>query len=156
MTWKLHIKELTKSINAQLKSLKRISYLSTKELESIYFRLIIPQINYCISVWGNCSTAASEPIEALHVKAARLIHRLPSYFEDYDVIKKVHWQNISNIYKKRLAFEMFQIINFDGCHRLSHMFKQVNSVRKGKLTEMNKTTSESLVDNLYLFISCLG
>ena len=156
MTWKLHIKELTKSINAQLKSLKRISYLSTKELESIYFRLIIPHINYCISVWGNCSTAASEPIEALHVKAARLIHRLPSSFEDYDVIKKVHWQNISNIYKKRLAFEMFQIINFDGCHRLSHMFKQVNSVRKSKLTEMNKTTSESLVDNLYLFISCLG
>ena len=156
LTWKLHIKELTKSINAQLKSLKRISYLSTKELESIYFRLIIPHKNNCISVWGNCSTAAFEPIEALHVKAARLIHRLPSSLEDYDVIKKVHWQNISNIYKKRLAFEMFQIINFDGCHRLSHMFKQVNSVRKGKLTEMNKTTSESLVDNLYLFISCLG
>ena len=32
VTWKPHIKELTKSFNAQLKSLKRISYLSTKEL----------------------------------------------------------------------------------------------------------------------------
>ena len=30
----------------------------------------------------------------------------------------------------------------DGCHRLSHMFKQVNSVRIGKLIEMNTTTSE--------------
>ena len=82
------------------KSLKRISYLSTKELESIYFKLIIPHINYCISVWGNCSTSASETIEALHVKAARLIHRLPSSFEDHDVTKKVYWQNIRNIYKE--------------------------------------------------------
>ena len=72
-----------------LKSLKRISYLSTKELESIYFKLIIPHINYCISVWGNCSTSASETIEALHVKAARLIHRLPSSLEDNDVTKKL-------------------------------------------------------------------
>ena len=76
LPWKPHIKELTKSFNVQLKSLKRISYLSTKELESIYFKLIIPHLKYCISVWGNCSTSAFEPIEALHVKAARLIHRL--------------------------------------------------------------------------------
>ena len=52
LTWKPHIKELTKSFNAQLKSLKRISYLSTKDLKSIYFKLIIPHINDCISVWG--------------------------------------------------------------------------------------------------------
>ncbi|RMX36461.1 hypothetical protein pdam_00010009 [Pocillopora damicornis] len=114
----------------KLKSLKRISYLSTKELESIYFKLIIPHINYCISVWRNCSTSASETIEALHVKAARLIHRLPSSLEDHDVTKK------------RLALEMFQIMNSDGCLRLSHMFKQVNSLRKGKLIEMKTTTSE--------------
>ena len=37
---------------------------------------------------------------------------------------------------------MFQIINSDGCHRLSRIFKQVNSVRKGKLIEMNTTASE--------------
>ena len=44
---------------------------------------------------------------------------------------------------------MFQIINSDvtmsqmsQCHRLSHVFKEVNSVRKGKLIEMNTTTSE--------------
>ena len=43
---------------------------------------------------------------------------------------------------KRLALEMFQIMNSDGCLRLSHMFKQVNSLRKGKLIEMKTTTSE--------------
>ena len=37
---------------------------------------------------------------------------------------------------------MFQIINSDGCHRLSRIFKQVHSVRKGKLIEMNTTASE--------------
>ena len=149
LTWKPQIKELTKSFNAQLKSLKRISYLSTKELERIYYKLIIPHINYCISVWGNCPISAFEPIEALHVKATRLIHRLPSSLEDHDVIKKVHWQNISNIYKNRLALEMFQIINSDGCHRLSRIFKQVNSVRKGRLIEMNTTASESGRQSLF-------
>lgn len=33
-------------------------------------------------------------------------------------------------------------MNSDGCHRLSHLFKQVISVRKDKLIEMNTTTSE--------------
>ena len=79
LTWKPHIKELTKSFNAQLKSLKRISYVSTKELERIYYKLIIPHINYCISVWGNCPISAFEPIEALHVKAPRLI-QTPFFF----------------------------------------------------------------------------
>ena len=61
LTWKPHIKELTKSFNAQLKSLQRISYLSTKDLESIYFKLIIPHINYCISVWGTVKPLLLNP-----------------------------------------------------------------------------------------------
>ena len=108
-------------------------------MESIYFKLIIPHINYCISVWGNCSTSASETNEALHVKAARLIHRLPSSLEDHDVTKRGRTFAISI---ERLALEIFQIMNFDGCLTLSHMFKQVNSLRKGKLIEMKTTTSE--------------
>ena len=114
LTWKIHIKEVTKSFNAQLKSLKRISYLSTKELESIYFKLIIPHINYCISVWGNCSTSASETNEALHVKATILIHRLPSSLEDHDVTKTC-FRNVSN-YE---LWWMSQIVSYVQTSKLS-------------------------------------
>ena len=63
LTWKPHIKELTKSFNALLKSLKRISYLSTKELERIYYKLIIPHINYCISYGETVQSLLLNPLK---------------------------------------------------------------------------------------------
>ena len=63
LTWKPHIKELTKSFNAQLKSLKRISYVSTKELERIYYKLIIPHINHCISYGETVQSLLLNPLK---------------------------------------------------------------------------------------------
>ena len=45
--------------------------------------MILPNITYCISVWGSCSMALFEDIEKLHTKAARQIHDIPTNYADH-------------------------------------------------------------------------
>ena len=87
--------------------LKRMRHLQPKLLEEIYFKTIIPHVTFSISVWGSCSATFAQ-IEGLHLKAAKLIHRLPKHIMDCDILQYVHWQNLGHIYKRKLAIEMFK------------------------------------------------
>ena len=48
LTWDSHIKKLSKSFSAQLKMLKRMKYLPVNQLKDIYFKMILPNVTYCI------------------------------------------------------------------------------------------------------------
>lgn len=50
---------------------------STQTTSQKHFTLrLIPQITYCISVWGNCSVARLYEIKNLHIKIGSFIHRV--------------------------------------------------------------------------------
>ena len=52
LTWRDQLEKTHKSLSSQYCVLKKMQYLSPKLLETFYFRTVIPQITYCISVWG--------------------------------------------------------------------------------------------------------
>ena len=72
---------------------------------------IVPSITYCIAVWGSCSLSLFNDLEHLHIKAAKLIHKLPSGTPDCDALKRAKWKPLSYIYKRRLASIMYQVHN---------------------------------------------
>ena len=65
----------------------------------------------CIAVWGSCSLSLFSDLEHLHIKAAKLIHKLPSGTLDCDALKRAKWKPLSYIYKRRLASIMYQVHN---------------------------------------------
>ena len=77
LTWRDQLEKTHKSLSSQYRVLKKMRYLSPKLREAFYFRTVIPQITYCISVWGNCSVVKLYEIENLHIKVGRFIHRVP-------------------------------------------------------------------------------
>lgn len=79
---------------------------SSKLLEDTYFKSIIPLVTFSISVRGRISPATFVEIEGLHLKAAKIIERLPKNIMDCGILKRVHWQNLGWFYKRRLAVEM--------------------------------------------------
>ena len=85
--------------------------LPTCVLEEIYYKGIVPSITYCIAVWGSCSLSSFNDLEHLHIKAAKLIHKLPSGTPDCDALKRAKWKPLSYIYKQRLASIMYQVHN---------------------------------------------
>ena len=69
-------------------------------------------------VWGNCSDALFIQLENQHIRAARIIYKVPEKVCNHNVLRTVIWQNLGYIYKRRLASEIFKIIKYLGNHRL--------------------------------------
>ena len=52
ITWKQQVDKVSKSFSAKIRVLKKLRFLKQKQLEEIYYKTIIPEVTYCISVWG--------------------------------------------------------------------------------------------------------
>ena len=77
------------ALNAKVKMLRRINFLSTSILETFYYKIVIPSVLYGIVIWG--SGPKFKDLEMIHIRAARLIHKLPTSFKDSDILSKVGW-----------------------------------------------------------------
>ena len=142
LSWREHVNDVIKSLSRQLCVLKSMRYLSSQLLEEIYFKTIIPQITYCIGVWGSCSGSMFAEIERLHVKAGRTIHKIPRNVSDFDVLDLIKWQDLGYLYKRRLAIEVFKVKE-DLNNRLSSFVNFSKSTRKGPLLEIKRVKSET-------------
>lgn len=95
LTWRDQLEKTQESLSSQYRVLKKMRYLSPKLLETFYFRTVIPQVTYCISVWGNCSVAKLYENESLHIKVGRFIHRVPQNVLESEVQAPVVGKPIS-------------------------------------------------------------
>ena len=118
--------KVTKSFSAKLGQLKRMSYLSIKVKEKIYFKTIISTVTYGIKVWGTCSPFLMKDIERIHVRAAKIIHRLPKHISDEDALEAAKWDKIEYIYKRKVLSKMHRIFYGECPKVLKSHFTQDN------------------------------
>ena len=99
--------------------IERLRHLFLSLLEEIYCKTVIPQISYCILVWGNCSDALFTQLKNQHIRAARVIYKVTEKV----CVRTVKWQNLGYIYKRRVGSKMFKIVEDSSNHGLSSHFK---------------------------------
>ena len=75
-----------------------MSYLPIKVKKEIYFKTIISTVTYGIIVWGTCSPSLMKDIERIHVRAAKIIHRLPKHVSDEDALEAAQWDKINRVH----------------------------------------------------------
>ena len=63
LSWQEHTKSLLKSFNKKIAVLRRIKFLPSSILQTIYFRTVLPSVLYGILVWGSCSPALMYDLE---------------------------------------------------------------------------------------------
>ena len=80
LSWSQHITSARSAFNAKVKMLRRINFLSTSILETFYYKIVIPSVLYGPKL---------KDLEMIHIRAARLIHKLPTSFKDSDILCKV-------------------------------------------------------------------
>ena len=102
LSWKCQVNKVCKNYSKNIGMIKRLRYLSPRLLEEIYCKTFIPQISYCMLVWGNCSDALFAQLENQHIKAARIIYKVPEKVCDHNVLIMVKWQNLRYIIKEDL------------------------------------------------------
>lgn len=137
LNWKPQVKALHVKFGGKLKFLKRFKGLPSSVLEEIYFKGVVPSITYCIAIWGSCAPATFEVLEHLHLKAAKLIHKLPSETPDSDVLDRVKWKPLGYIYKRRLASIMYQVFHSSLPDHLTALFETCNTTNTYNLRRTN-------------------
>ena len=100
LSWSQHIKSICVSFNSKVKMLRRISFLPKSMLETLYFKTVIPSVLYGVVVWG--SGSKFKELEFIHIRAARLIHKLPKGMTDEDILARAGWMPLEYFYKFRI------------------------------------------------------
>ena len=73
LSWKPHINSFVNKLTRNIGVMRRISYkLSSKIMLMLYDSLIIPHINYCVSVWGGTSRTNLIKIHTIQKKNSAL------------------------------------------------------------------------------------
>ena len=112
LKWKTHIQTTIKKCNAQLYLLLRIKqYLDLHSRKLFFNSYILPHLDYCCTVWGNCSNELLSDIIKFQKRAARII--LDKSFDTHssELFKELNWMSFDQriIYKKSIL--MYKSIN---------------------------------------------
>ena len=123
--------------------LRRINFLPTSILETFYYKIVIPSVLYGIVIWG--SGPKLKDLEMIHIRAARLIHKLPTSFKDSDILSKVGWMPIEYFYKFRILTITYNAYYNLGLREINSLVtKNSNSynLRKSLNVALNRPKTE--------------
>ena len=134
LTVRDQLEKTHKSLNSQYRVLSEENAIPTTKK---YFKTLIPQLTYCISVWRNRSVIRLYEIENLHIKVGRSIHRVPlNVLAENEAMSDIKRQDLGYLYKRRLDIEVLrakQGLN----HRLLSFFRH-----SGVLLEVKRKKTE--------------
>ena len=131
--WNLHIDGVPESFRTKVSQLRRMSYLPATVREEVYFKTIISSVTYRMAGWGTWSPAPMTEIEKTHVRAARLIHNLPSNISNENVLATVSWDPLDYIYKRKILTLVQKPYHGDEGPAKSHVTKDVKRYAKSDM-----------------------
>ena len=112
LKWKKQVSYVKKRVNYKLSLLRRIKkYLPTHARIMFYNFYVLPLIDYCCSVWGNCSKENQNVITKLQKKAARLILDAEFRTSSRDMFEKLHWLPFPERVKYHQAVLVYKSLN---------------------------------------------
>ena len=119
LNWSLHLSCINKKINRVTACVRRIqSYLTEKTLVQLYYSLILPHLDYCSVVWGNCNKTDLLKLQRSQNRYARLVLKV-DYTTSKDVLlRTLKWQSVENRINYQFCIAVFKILNDMAPHYL--------------------------------------
>ena len=127
LKWNIHVTALMKSFTQKLNLLRSLYFLPTQAREEFYFKVILPSVTYGLVVWGSCGKTFLANLEHIHVRAAKIIHRMDWYTPSEEVLAKVHWRTIESTYEERLLALTYNCYHGNSPVPLQELFTKNNS-----------------------------
>ena len=85
-------------------------------------------------------------LENVHVRAAKLIHKIPSSVPNHQVLENAKWKSISYLYKRRLsciAFQCYYGLSHEAINSLMVKKKHTRSMRDNLKVKLGRPRSET-------------
>ena len=137
MSWDKHIKAIRNKITQNLYLLQQIkSFLPVNARKLFVNSYILPHIDYCSVVWGNCSKTFENSLEKLLTKSARLIldevldrqNTTPSHV----LYTYLSWMSIPERINYHRAVQVYKCLNGMCDQGMNEMFRLNRQVHKFK------------------------
>ena len=112
LKWNSHINSVKKKISRGSYILSKIRhYVDIQTLKMLYYSLIHPHLNYCITSWGGAPPTTWKPLYILQKKIVRIMTN--SNFDSHSapLFKSLEILNWENLYKYNLAIAIHKIFN---------------------------------------------
>ena len=144
LTWQDHIDKLCNAVSSRLGVLRRLTpVLPQRTLEMLLSCMILPKLDYCDVVWGNCGKCLSDKLQKLHNRAARIILGLSySSHVGNNELSSLHWKTLATRRNDHLLQTVYKSVN----HQLPeylHVFHRVSETH-------NYPTRHSLSQSIQL------
>ena len=91
--------------------LRHSKFLKFDILYKIYFTLVVPHLDYCITgtIWGNSSSSHTDILQNFQNRLARIITKNYNYqIRGLDIVKQLGWMNVKERYQYFVATFMFK------------------------------------------------
>ena len=85
--------------------------VSRKILEQIYVTFIRPLLEYCDTVWENCSAENKKQLESIHIEAARIITGTTRFCSIEKLFSELNWESLQSRRNKHKLAIFFKILN---------------------------------------------
>lgn len=113
LCWDKQIKQILKTCNSYLFLLSRICiFLSLSNRQLFYNTYILPHLDYCCIIWGNCNQSLEDKIVKFQKRAARLILDITDFNTSSEFLfSELKWQSFPERVTYQKAIMMYKIIN---------------------------------------------
>ena len=133
LTWKYQVEKTIKKCNSMLYLLLRIKFfLDIHSRKLFYNAYILPHLDYCSTIWGNCSDHLKNELIKIQKRAARIILDRPVDSPSADLFKQLKWMTFPERvdYKKAICiFKSLQSDNIKCPSYILNKFQFVNDTR---------------------------
>ena len=134
LSWKSQVKHVKQLIRYKLTILRKIrKYIPISTRKTFYNYYIKPHLDYCCSIWGNCSQTAILALTHLQKQTARLILNATPLTPSKEMFSKLNWQSFDQMVQQRKAVLVYKSLNNSAPQYMSDMFQYVDRITPGKL-----------------------
>ena len=121
LTWKPHIDKITKLVSRKVGIISQIRhYVPRSILILLYNSLILPQISYCLEIWGNTYYSLLKPIFHLQKKVVRLITFSDIHAHTAPLFQKLKILDVYKLCKLQTCLFVFDLKNNRFAHTIHH------------------------------------
>ena len=126
LSWNKHLEHITKKIAYGLGAIRRCRpFVPQTTLIDIYNSLIQSHLDYCYEVWDTIGVTASEKLQKLQNRAARLILRADYNTHSKSLLDQLGWEKLNERRAKQKAVMMYKVRNSSAPSCLTALFKTV-------------------------------
>ena len=141
LTWREQIKKVKRTVCFKISILRRIRKSLPTDIRKVFYNLYIkPHLEYCCSVWGQCSQHDKNTLIKLQKQAARLILDAPKLTPSHEMFTKLQWLKFDELVHQKQATMVYKSL-----HNLAPLYLT-------QMFQLSKRTGLRSVSNNKLFL----